>query len=77
MSRQRHPREVIVHCTVTFTDMAPVREWLAEHGGSVPRAHANAARAFLEALILSNAQWDNIPLSVRCDAPISPEGISL
>lgn len=68
MSRQRHPREVIVHCTVTFPDMKAVKEWLREHQGSAARSNLNAAEDCLRAFIVSNADWDNIPLTCSCVA---------
>lgn len=73
----RVPNTLVVQCAVAFPDMRPVRTWLRERLGSAPRSDAQAAEQFLRAFLHSNACWSRIPLDVRCDAPISPKGVSL
>lgn len=68
MSRRSTPREVIVHCTVTFPDMTAVRDWLSDVGGPVPRSNAAAACRYVETVIVTNSDWDHVPIACSCEA---------
>lgn len=55
-------------CTITLTVTAPsmgaVRDWLREQGAKPPRDPYAALFAYACCVLLSNSDWDGVPLRV-------------
>lgn len=50
--------------TVTAPAMGAVRDWLREQGATPPRDPRAALFAYARAVLVSNSDWDGVPLAV-------------
>ncbi len=57
-------RPVTITLTITAPDMGAVRDWLREHSGSAPRAAGDALWRYAFAVLVSNSEWDGVPVTV-------------
>jgi len=46
-----------------------MRDWLKEHAPPVPSTDADVIGKFLRCIIISNAEWDGVPLQVTLPRP--------
>lgn len=50
-------------------DIRSMRDWLKEHAPPVPSTDADVIGKFLRCIIISNAEWDGVPLQVTLPRP--------
>ena len=61
-----------VTLTITAPRMGAVREWLREYGGKAPRDARAALAAYARAVLVSNSDWDGVPLAVALVSAWTP-----
>ena len=64
-----HTWETNLSINTQKTDVLAMRDWLKEYAAPVPSTDADVIAKFLRCTLISNAEWDGVPLDISLPRP--------